>query len=129
MSNLTPSRPSNPADGDQYREYFIPAKNAKEEQELLDEYNKDRLAHVLRDIYTDFYLMIELMRGYAEGKDDEYFTYFLLAEKLQHPLNRLSKACSAIVDWELTTRKTVEIKPLAYKGDPPRSCCLRVSVK
>lgn len=105
-----PSGPGNPKDGDQYREYFIPAKNAREEQELLDEYTQDRLTHVLRDIYTDFYLMIELMRGYAQNKDDEDFTYFLLAEKLQHPLDRLSKACSATVDWELMTRKSVGVE-------------------
>lgn len=104
----SPSSPSNPKDGDQYREYFIPAKNVREEQELLDEYAQDRLAHVLRDIHTDFYLMIELMRGYAQNKDDEDLTYFLLAEKLRHPLDRLSKACSATVDWELMTQKTVE---------------------
>ena len=104
------SGPGNPKDGDQYREDFIPAKNAKEEQELLDEYSQGRLTHVLRDIYTDFYLMIELMRGYAENKDDEDFTYFLLAEKLQHPLDRLSKACSATVDWELLTRKTIGVE-------------------
>lgn len=77
----------------------------------MDEFDKDRLAHVLRDIYTDFYLMIELMRGYAENKDDEDFTYFLLAEKLQHPLDRLSKACSVTVDWELMTKKTVGVEP------------------
>lgn len=106
----TPPGLGNPKDGDQYREYFIPAKNAREEQELLDEYAQDRLTHVLRDIYTDFYLMIELMRGYAQNKDDEDFTYFLLAEKLQHPLDRLSKACSATVDWELMTRKTVRVE-------------------
>ena len=103
----SPSGPNNPKDGDQYREYFIPAQNAREEQELLDEYAQDRLTHVLHDIYTDLYLMIELMRGYAENKDDEDLTYFLLAEKLRHPLDRLSKVCSATVDWEVLTRKTV----------------------
>lgn len=107
-TGLFPSGPGNPANGDQYREYFIPAKNVKEEQTLLDEYGRDRLAHALRDIHDDLYLMIELMRGYAEGKDDEDFTYFLLAQKLQYPLERLSKACSATVDWELMTRRTVE---------------------
>ena len=106
----SPSGPGNPKDGDQYREYYIPAKNVREEQELLDEYAQDRLTHVLRDIYMDFYLMIELMRGYAENKNDEDFTYFLLAEKLQHPLNRLSKACSATVDWEVTARKTAGVE-------------------
>lgn len=29
--------------------------------------------------------MIELMRGYAEGKDNGDFTYWLLAQKLQEP--------------------------------------------
>lgn len=46
----------------------------------MDEYDTDRLTHALRDIYMDFYLMIELMRGYAENNDDEDMTYFLLAE-------------------------------------------------
>ena len=106
----SPSGPANPKEGDQYREYYIPANIVKEEQELLDEYDTDRLAHALREIHSDFYLMIELMRGYSQNRDDEDFTYFLLAEKLQHPLNRLSKACSAIVDWELITRKTVGVE-------------------
>lgn len=107
--HFPPSGPGNPADGDQYREYYIPANIVREEQELLDEYETERFAHALREIYTDFYLMIELMRGYAEGKDDEDFTYWLLAQKLQHPLDRLSKACSTIVDWELISKKTIGI--------------------
>ncbi len=106
----SPPGPGNPSDGAQYREYYIPAKNVREEQELLDEYDKDRLTHVLREIYMDFYLMIELMKGYAENNDDEDFTYFLLAEKLQQPLDRLSKACSATVDWELIARKTTGVE-------------------
>ncbi len=107
ISQSSLSGPGNPKNGDQYREYFIPAKSVSEEQELLDEYATERLAHALQEIYTDFYLMIELMRGYAEGKDDEDFTYFLLAEKLRHPLDRLSKACSIIVDWKLVMKKTI----------------------
>ena len=103
----SPSGPGNPKDGDQYREYYIPVKNIKEEQELLDEYETDRLAHALREIYTDFYLLIELMRGYAENNDDDDFTYYLLAQKLQKPLDRLSLACSASVDWELICRRTI----------------------
>lgn len=106
-----PSGPSNPADGDQYREYYIPANIVKDEQELLDEYNTNRLAHALREIYNEFYLMIELMRGYSEGKDDEDFTYWLLAQKLQEPLDRLSKACSITVDWELICRRTIGVAP------------------
>ncbi|MCC8193437.1 MAG: hypothetical protein LIP28_02170 [Deltaproteobacteria bacterium] len=104
------SGPGNPADGDQYREYYIPANIVREEKELLDEYETDRFAHALREIYTDFYLMIELMRGYAEGKDDEDFTYFLLAQKLQLPLDRLSKACSVVVDWQLVMRRTIGVE-------------------
>ena len=114
MSNLTPclspSGPGNPADGDQYREYYIPANIVKDEHELLDEYETDRLAHALREIYNEFYLMIELMRGYAEGKDDEDFTYFLLAQKLQQTLDRLSKVCSITVDWELVMRRSIGIE-------------------
>lgn len=33
--------------------------------------------------------MIELMRGYDENNDHEDFTYFLLAQSLQKPLDRL----------------------------------------
>lgn len=109
-NTLPPSGPGNPADGDQYREYYIPANIVKEEQELLEEYETDRLAHVLDEIYNDFYLMIELMRGYAEGKDDEDFTYWLLAQKLQHPLDRLSKASSLIVDWKLVMRRSIGVE-------------------
>lgn len=108
-----PSGPGNPKEGDQYREYYVPANIIKEEQELLDEYDTDRLAHVLREIYNEFYLMIELMRGYAEGKDDEDFTYFLLAQKLQQLLDRLSKACSVAVDWVLVMRRTIGVEPKA----------------
>jgi len=107
ISSLSPSGPGNPKDGDQYREYYIPASTVADENELLDEYETDRLAHALREIYNEFYLMIELMRGYAEGKDDEDFTYFLLAQKLQQPLDRLSKACSITVDWDLVMRRTI----------------------
>lgn len=113
MSELTPqpspSGPGNPKDGDQYREYYIPVKNIEEEHELLDEYETDRFAHALREIYTDFYLLIELMHGYAENNDDEDFTYFLLAQRLQKTLDRLSLACSIIVDWELVCRRTIGI--------------------
>lgn len=109
-SPVSPSGPGNPADGDQYREYYIPVNIVKEEQELLEEYETDRLAHVLGEIYNDFYLMIELMRGYAERKDDEDFTYWLLAQKLQQPLDRLSKASSLIVDWKLVMRRTIGVE-------------------
>ena len=74
-----PSTPDNPSDGDQYREYYIPVHIAKEEQELLDEYHTDRLAYALPEIYDEFYLMTELMRGCAESKEEKDFTYFLLA--------------------------------------------------
>jgi len=109
ISHPSPSGPGNPKDGDQYREYYIGAKSIEEEQELLEEYETDRFAHALREIYNEFYLMIELMRGYAENNDDEDFTYFLLAERLKKPLDRLSLACSTIVDWELVCRRTIGV--------------------
>ena len=111
--HASPPDPRNHKDGDQYREYYIPANIIKDEQALLNEYETDRLAHALREIYNDFYLMIELMRGYAEGKDDEDFTYFLLAQKLQQPLDRLSRACSVTVDWELVRKRTIGGEPKA----------------
>lgn len=52
------------------------------EQELLDEYETDRLAHTWREISTDFYVMMELMRGSAEGKDGEDFTSFSVGVKI-----------------------------------------------
>ena len=107
LASSAPCGPLSPRDGDQYREYFVPACNAREEQQLLEEYAQDRLADALRGIYTDFYLLIELMRGYARSNEDADFTYFLLAEKLQQPLDKLNKACSATVDWKLISRKTV----------------------
>ncbi len=107
--SLPPCGPGNPTDGDQYREYYIPANIVEEEQELLDACKTDKLAHALREIYNEFYLMIELMRGYAERKDDEDFTYYLLAQKLQEPLDRLSKACSITVDWVLVMRRSIGV--------------------
>ena len=61
------------------------------------------------EIYDEFYLMTELMRGYAEGKEDKDVAYFLLAQKLQQPLDRLSKACSITVDWQQVSRKTIGV--------------------
>lgn len=90
-----------PSNGDQFREYYIPINIVKEEKKLLDEYQTDRLAQVLHEIYDDFYLMIELMSGYAERNDDEDLTYFLIAKKLQRSLDSFSKACSIIVDFKL----------------------------
>ena len=104
----SPSGPGNPADGDQYREYYIPVNIVREE--LLDEYETDRLAHALCEIYNEFYLMIELMRGYAESRDYQDFTYFLLAERLKQPLDKLSKASSVVVDWKLVCKKTIGVE-------------------
>ena len=106
----SPSGPGNPADGAQYREYYIPVNIVREEQELLDEYETDRLAHALGEIYNEFYLMIELMRGYAESRDYQDFTYFLLAERLKQPLDKLSKASSVVVDWKLVCKKTIGVE-------------------
>lgn len=92
LSAASPSGPGNPADGDQYREYYIPANIVKEEHELLEEYETDRLAHVLGEIYNDFYLMIELMRGYAEGKDDEDFTYWAAGSKTPAAIGQVEQS-------------------------------------
>ncbi len=90
-----------PSNGDQFREYYIPINIVKEEKKLLDEYQTDRLAQVLHEIYDDFYLIIELMSGYAKRNDDEDFTYFLIAKKLKRSLDKFNKACSIIVDFKL----------------------------
>ena len=90
---------------DEYRSYRVPFHILDDEQELLAEYGTDRIAHVFREIYTELYLMLELMKGYAERNDDEDFTYFLIAQKLFKPLDRLSKACSIIVDFELQSKE------------------------
>lgn len=106
-----PCDPVSAREGDQCREYFIPASNVREEQKLLEAYAQTRLTDALRGIYTDFYLLIELMRGYAQSREDQDVTYFLLAEKLQQPLDRLNTACSATADWTLMSRKTVGVEP------------------
>lgn len=53
ISPASPSGPGNPADGDQYREYYIPEDIVVEEQQLLVEYETDRFSHVLGEIYSD----------------------------------------------------------------------------
>ena len=95
------------AERDEYRSYRVPFYVLNAERELLAEYDTDRIAHVLRDIHTEFFLMVELMKGYAERNDDEDFTYFLIAQQLFKPLDRLSKACLILVDFELQQKETV----------------------
>lgn len=90
-----------PSNGDHIREYYIPLNIIKEEKKLLDEYQTDRIAHVLREIYDDLYLMIELMSGYSEKDDDENFTYYLIARKLKQILDNFNKTCSIIIDFSL----------------------------
>jgi len=97
--------PKKSAQQGELRSYRVPFHILNDEQELLDEYGTDRIAHVLREIYTEFFLMLELMKGYAERKDDEDFTYFLVAEKLLKSLERLSKAHSVLVDFELQAKE------------------------
>ena len=96
-----------PKKRDEYRFYRVPFHILDDEQELLAEYGTDRIAHVLREIYTEFFLMLELMKGYAERNDDEDFTYFLVAQQLCKSLDRFSKACSVLVDFELQTKEPV----------------------
>lgn len=90
---------------DEYRSYRVPFHILDDEQELLAEYGTDRIAYVLREIYTEFFLMLELMKGYAERNDDKDFTYILIAQQLFKPLDKLSKACSVLVDFELQTKE------------------------
>jgi len=105
QANSPLDEPEEPARQGELRSYRVPFHILNDERELLDEYGTDRIAHVLREIYTEFFLMLELMKGYAERKDDEDFTYFLVAEKLLKPLDKLSKACSVLVDFELQTKE------------------------
>ena len=93
---------------DDYRFYRVPSHILDDERELLAEYETDRMAHVLREIYTEFFLMLELMKGYAERNDDEDFTYFLLAQQLFKPLESLSRACSVLVDFELQAKEPIK---------------------
>lgn len=85
ISLSSPSGPGNPRDGDQYREYYIPIRSVEEEQELLEEYETDRFAHALREIYNEFYLMIELMRGYAENITMKIILIFCLRKTSKNP--------------------------------------------
>ena len=100
-----PTEPQTPAHQDKLRSYRVPFHILDDEQELLDEYDTDRIAHVLRDIHTEFFLMLELMKGYADRNDDEDFTYFLIAQHLFKPLDRLSKVCSVLVDFSLQAKE------------------------
>ena len=94
---------------DEFRSYRVPFHILDDELELLTEYDTDRIAHVLQEIYTEFFLMLELMKGYAEGNDDKDFTYFLIAQQLFKPLDKLSKVCSILVDFELQARELPEV--------------------
>lgn len=105
--DLLQSRSDPLSNGDQIREYLIPVCAVKEEKNLLDKYNNSRIAHILQDIYSDFYLMVELMKGYAERSDDEDFVYYLLAEKLQYQVDKLKVVCSVIVDFQIVGETTV----------------------
>jgi hypothetical protein len=99
--------PKEPARQAEYRSYRVPFHTLKEEQELLTEYDTDSMAHALREIYNEFFLMLELMKGYAESNDNKDYTYFLVAQQLFKPLDRLNQACSVLVEFELQATESV----------------------
>ena len=90
------------------RHYHVPFHALDEERELLSEYNTDNIADVLDEIHTDFFLMLELMKGYAEQFEEEGLIYSLTAEKLLKPLGRLRKVCSVLVDFKLESKEPAE---------------------
>ena len=79
---------------DEYRSYRVPFHVLDDEQYLLDKYQVERVADALSMIYDEFYLMLSLLKGYAEGLDDEGYIYFLFTEHLKIPLDMLSKGSS-----------------------------------
>lgn len=99
------------SNGDQIREYLVPVCTVKEEQKILEKYNNFRIAYILQDIYSDFYLMVELMKGYAErdkdGDEIEESIYYLLAEKLQYQVEKFKIVCSIIIDFHPVGKTTI----------------------
>lgn len=85
ISLSSPSGPGNPRDGDQYREYYIPIRSVEEEQELLEEYETDRFAHALREIYNEFYLMIELCGAMRKTITMKIILIFCLRKTSKNP--------------------------------------------
>lgn len=86
---------------DEYRSYRVPFYIPDEEHEFLVECETNRTAHVVQEIHTEFFVRLALMKGYAERNADENATYFFIAKQLFKPLDRLGKACSVPVDFEL----------------------------
>lgn len=86
---------------DQYRSYRVPFHILDDERELLAEYQVDGIADVLQEIYSEFFILRELMQVYAERNGARDFTYAQLAKQLGRPLSKLSKTCSVLVDFEL----------------------------
>lgn len=109
--NLLQSGSDSLTNGDQIREYLVPVCTVKEEQKILEKYNNFRVAYILQDIYSDFYLMVELMKGYAErdkdGNEGEESVYYLLAEKLQYQVDKLKIVCSVIIDFHPVGKTTI----------------------
>jgi len=104
---IPPEDTSPPPDGserdarqDEYRTYRVPFYILDDEQILLKTYNAKRIADALADIYSEFYLMLELLKGHSENTDSEGFLYFLFVEHLSRPLNMLSKTCSVLADFQ-----------------------------
>ena len=95
------SEPEEDAEQDEFRTYRVPFHVLDDEQMLLKTYNAKRIADALADIYSEFYLMLELLKGHSENTDSEGFLYFLFAEQLAKPLNMLSKTCSVLADFHL----------------------------
>ena len=101
----SPPTPEEPARRHEYRSYRVPHHALDDERELLEECGADRIGNALHEIHAEFYLMLTLMQAYAESNDDGNSIYPILAEHLTRPLERLAKACSVLVDFELQPNK------------------------
>lgn len=91
--------PEEDAEQDEFRTYRVPFHILDDEQILLKTYNAKRIADALAEIRNEFYLLLELLKGYAENKDDEGFLYFLFTEQLSRPMKMLHKTCSVLADF------------------------------
>lgn len=92
--------PEEDAEQDEYRTYRVPFHILDDEEILLKTYEAERIADALAEIYNEFYLLLELLKGHSENTDSEGFLYFLFTQHLSRPLKMLSKASSVLADFQ-----------------------------